>query len=196
MNPSVKKFFREWGIPLIIILVLYFTGWYRPVMSFAQRMILSTGIIKPDTELESGEEYTVTDYSWILQTLDGQPVNFRDFKGKVVFLNVFATWCPPCIAEMPGIQSLYENSNSDDIVFIILSRDDSREKVRSFMEQKGYTVPVYMAASPTPKEFMSNVIPTTYIISPKGEIVSRHTGMADYDNEKVRSFLNELTTRL
>jgi thiol-disulfide isomerase/thioredoxin len=196
MNQQTKSLLKEWGIPLIIILVLYFTGWYRPVISFAQRMVLSTGVIKPDTEFEENGNYQITDYSWTLQTLEGTPVPFESFRGKVVFLNFFATWCPPCIAEMPGIQDLYESTNNDDIAFIILSRDESRAKAAQFMDKKGYTLPVYMAAGPTPPEFQSQVIPTTFIISRQGEIVSRHSGMADYDNEKVRGFLRELTERL
>ena len=196
MNENLKKFLKEWGIILGIVLVLYFTGLYRPVMSFMQQMILSTGIIKPDTSLETDEEYIITDYQWTLQTLDGQPVQFESLKGKVVFLNFFATWCPPCIAEMPGIQDLYESVDSDKIVFMIISRDDSREKPAEFMTKKGYTLPVYMSAGPTPPEFQSTVLPTTFIISPRGEIVSRHTGMADYNNDKVKNFLEELTERL
>lgn len=196
MNQKTRNFIREWGIPLAIFLILYVTGWYKPVVSFAQRMVLSTGLIKPDTELVANDSYGKTDYQWTLQTLDGQPVPFDAFRGKVVFLNFFATWCPPCIAEMPGIQSLYEQTATDDIAFIILSRDDSRETVKRFMEKKEYDLPVYMAAGPTPAEFQSRVIPTTYIISPRGEIVSVQSGMADYDNDKVKTFLNELTQRL
>ncbi|MEJ2004282.1 MAG: TlpA family protein disulfide reductase, partial [Cyclobacteriaceae bacterium] len=84
----------------------------------------------------------------------------------------------------------------EEIVFIILSRDDSRDKVIRFMENKGYDLPVYMAAGPTPKEFQSRVIPSTFIISPGGEIVSEQSGMADYNNEQVREFLIKLTERL
>jgi len=196
MNDKTKKFIREWGIPLLVVLVLYFTGWYKPVVSFAQRMILQTGLFKPETTLSDNREYPRTDYQWTLQTLEGSPVPFESFKGKVVFLNFFATWCPPCIAEMPGIQSLYEKMASDDIVFIILSRDESREKARKFMKNKGYSLPVFMAAGPTPEEFQSRVIPTTYIISPSGEIVSVHSGMADYDNGDVRDLLEQLKDRL
>ena len=196
MNQKTKNFIREWGIPLTLFLVLYLTGWYKPVVSFAQRMVLATGLIKPDTELVQADTYVTTDYQWTLQTLDGQPVPFDAFRGKVVFLNFFATWCPPCIAEMPGIQSLYEQTASEDIAFIILSRDDSRDKVIRFMEQKDYDLPVYMAAGPTPREFQSRMIPTTYIISPRGEIVSVKSGMADYDNDRVKEFLIDLTKRL
>ncbi len=196
MNKNLNKFLKEWGIPLGIFLVLYFTGWYKPVVAFGQRMILSTGIIKPDTSIEETETYAITDYQWTLQTLDGRPVPFDQFRGKVVFLNFFATWCPPCIAEMPGIQELYESEASEDVVFIILSRDDSREKPRKFMADKGYTLPVYMAVGPTPAVFHGNVLPTTYIISPRGEIISRHSGMADYNNKKVKDLLHQLKGRL
>lgn len=195
MNERQKSFFKEWIIPIFIVGVLWVTGWYKPVISFAQRMVLATGIIKPDTSLNPEKEYKTTNYAWDLVSLDGKRTSFEEFKGKVVFLNFFATWCPPCIAEMPGIHELYQDTSSEDIVFIILSRDESVEKTKNFMAKKGYTMPVFMSAGPIPSEFEGNVLPTTYIISPQGQIVSEHRGMADYNNEKVRDFLKELATQ-
>ena len=192
MNEKTKMILKEWVLPIMIIGILWVTGWYKPVMSFFQQMILSTGIIKPDTEIREGEPVVTTDYQWELVSSSGEIVPFQTLKGKVVFLNFFATWCPPCIAETPGIQDLYDDVASEDFVFVILSRDDALSKTTAFMERKEYSLPVYGTRTRIPEEFMSSVLPTTYIIDKKGRIVSQHSGMADYNNDKVRNFLREL----
>ncbi len=190
MNEKTKSLLKEWVLPIAIIGILWVTGLHRPVIAFMQRMILTTGIIKPDTDLENTDLGTA-DYTWQLYDEEGQPVSFSAFRDKVVFINFFATWCPPCIAELPGIQNLYEDSASDDVVFVIISRDDDPQKTIDFMKRKEFDLPVFYANS-VPDEFISNVLPSTFIIDRNGKIVSRHHGMADYDNQKVRDFISGL----
>lgn len=183
----------DWVLPIAVIIILYVTGWYKPLAVGMQQALLSTGLIKPSIELSEEHALQKADYNWRLNSLDGTEVSFADFRGKVIFLNNFATWCPPCVAEMPGIQGLYDELKNDpNIVFLIVSRDDSTEKVRNFMEKKGYSLPVFTPASRTPSMLHTNVLPTTYIIAPNGSIVSTHEGMADYNNEKVISSLRTL----
>lgn len=193
MDKKHRKILVDWVIPIGLVIVLYLTGWYKPVAVGMQRLMLSTGIIKPSIELTTSKNDIVVDYNWRLQRFDGSQLSLSDYQGKVVFLNYFATWCPPCVAEMPGIQALYDDLKADsNITFLIVSRDDSNEKVEAFMQKKGYTLPVVTSASRTPSMLHTNVLPTTYIIAPDGRIVSSHEGMADYDNDKVRNALKTL----
>ena len=104
-------------------------------------------------------------------------------------MNMWATWCPPCIAEMPDIHELYKDVASEDIVFVMLSLDDDPQKAKDFIAQKKYTFPVYFLNSPLPKVYSSNSIPTTYVISPEGKIVSKNYGMANYNNSSFKKFL-------
>lgn len=184
----MKKQLKEWGVILAVILFLYFTGLYTEVAALAQRAVLSTGLITADTELADEQN---ADFDFALQTLDGEMVKLSDFKGKVIFLNIWATWCPPCIAEMPGIQSLYDKTDDENIVFVMLSMDDSIEKPKKFIEKKSYTFPVYMPASRVPDVFRSPSIPTTFVISADGKIVAKKVGMAKYDTKAFRNFLNK-----
>ena len=190
MNKRTKSLLKEWILPIAVIGLLWVTGLHRPVIAFMQRAVLYTGLIKPDTDLEN-TSLGQTDYQWQLYNASGQAVSFADFRGKVVFLNFFATWCPPCIAELPGIQNLADKVGSEDMVFIILSRDENPQKTIDFMSKKEYTLPVYSALN-VPGEFSGTVLPTTYIIDKSGNIRSVHSGMADYDNDNVRDFLEEL----
>jgi thiol-disulfide isomerase/thioredoxin len=128
--------------------------------------------------------------------LDGTAVPFESLQGKVIFLNIWATWCPPCIAEMPNIQRLYEKVGSDDIAFVMLSVDEGgMAKVQKFIQKKGFTFPVYLADGPLPRAFQSPAIPTTFILSPEGRILARQEGMAEYDTQEVREFLQSMVKR-
>lgn len=187
----VLKEFKEIGIVIAIFGILYLTGLHTDVAAFTQRVILQTGIITPDTELPTSEQEQL-DYNLALASIDGQQVHLSDFKGKVLFINIWATWCAPCIAEMPGIQSLYEEASSD-VVFIMLSMDDSNEKAKKFIERKGFTFPVYLPASKVPEMLRAPSIPTTLVVNKEGKIVSKKVGMAKYNTKKFKRFLEELS---
>lgn len=194
MKQKIIKEMKHWSIIAIIFSMLYLTGLHTEVAAFAQRVILSTGIITPSTDLD--EQIVVDeDFNFKLKNLNGETVELNDLKGKVIFLNIWATWCAPCIAEMPNIQSLYnkiEESGNDNIEFVMLSTDNSEAKARKFIDRKGFTFPVYMAASRVPEIFRVPSIPTTFVISRDGNIVTKKVGMANYNKKKFREFLEEL----
>ncbi len=181
----------EWGLWLGIPLMLYLTGLHTEVIGGMQRMFLATGLIQADTK--TTQEKTDASYNLQLRSLDGKIVSLESLKGKVIFMNVWATWCPPCVAEMPGIQKLHDQVKSDNIAFVMLSVDDNVQKVQKFVQRKEYTFPVYQLADGSiPAVYASQSIPTTFVISPDGKIVMRHEGMADYNSEKFRNFLQSL----
>ena len=189
---TLKRELTEWGIFIGIAGILYFTGLHTEVIGGLQRVILKTGIMKPNTETKE-ENLTKANYDFSLVTMDGKVVPFDEFKGKVVFMNFWATWCPPCIAEMPEIENLYEDyKDNEKFAFIMVNLDEDVGKARSFLEKKDYTFPVYKLVSGLPNVYESQSIPTTFVISPEGNIVSTHKGMASYDNKKFREFLDNL----
>jgi len=187
----IKKHLKDWGVILTVIAILYFTGLHSEVAAFAQRIVLSTGIITPSqlpvTEMEKA------DYNMKLRTLDGEILNFEDYKNKVVFINFWATWCAPCIAEMPNIQSLYEKIDSENIKFVMISLDRNTEKARKFIEKKGFTFPVYEPVGYLPDVYYASELPTTFVISPEGQIVTKKVGMANYDKKGFLNYLYKLS---
>ena len=189
----IRKIFKEWGATVGIILFLYFTGLYTDVAALAQRAILSTGLITADTALDN-PEYADLDFS--LQTLEGEPLSLSDYQGKVIFLNFWATWCPPCIAEMPGIQKLYEDVDKEKIIFVMVSMDKTGEKAQQFINKKGYTFPVFTPLSQIPEGFRSTSIPSTFVVSAEGKIVSKRVGMANYDTKSFKKFLNKEASKV
>jgi thiol-disulfide isomerase/thioredoxin len=116
-------------------------------------------------------------------------MTLEEFKGKTIFLNFWATWCPPCIAEMPNIQALYESVHSDSIEFVMVSLDEDHQKARDYLNRKEYNFPVYFLNGRKPGTYSSSVVPTTYVISPDGKIVTERRGMANYNTSGFKDFL-------
>lgn len=191
---SKRRNIIEWVLWLGIPAVLYFTGLHTEIIGKIQQAALSTGIIKPDLASSSSQTGAESEaiYNFVLEATDGKELNLEGYKGKVIFMNFWATWCPPCIAEMPGINNLYKAVASEDIVFVMISLDDDFSKAKRFIEKKGYSFPVYKTRSHIPAPLRSQSIPTTFIIAPNGIIAASHKGMADYDNTKVKEFLEGL----
>ncbi|GAA3940869.1 TlpA disulfide reductase family protein [Hymenobacter algoricola] len=178
---------------ILVPLLLYASGLHSEVIGGAQRLLLATGLFVP--RLSAPVAPAKADYSLALRTLDGRLTTLQALRGKVVFLNLWATWCPPCVAEMPGIQRLSEQlKTAPNVAFVLLSLDQNPDKARRFVARRGFTMPVYLLAGPLPAVFESGSIPTTFIISPAGEIIVRHEGMADYDRPEVAGLLRRLQT--
>ncbi|MEQ6122560.1 TlpA disulfide reductase family protein [Reichenbachiella sp. MALMAid0571] len=190
MVKKIKREVIEWVVLIGVVLTLYFTGLHTEVIGMIQRVVLAPGLIKP--EVIPASEQQDASYQFNLVDVDGNTVSFEKFRGKTIFINLWATWCPPCVAEMPDINSLYGKIDSDEIAFVMISRDQDFDKAIQFAAKKAYDFPIYSEASLLPSVFQTNSIPTTFVISPQGKIVVKKSGMASYDSEEFRDFLNGL----
>lgn len=124
-----------------------------------------------------------------LVTYDGELVTLEELSDKPVFLNYWATWCPPCIAEMPSLQNLY-NAYKDEVHFVFVSNEDP-ETVLAFMEARGYELPLYALASQPAEALSTTTLPTTFLISPGGRIVLHKTGAARWDSRRMFDLLDK-----
>ncbi len=184
---SLKREVIEWGIFIGIIITLYVTGLHTPVLGALQGLVLKTGLVQPSTEKN---DYGLANYSFELKDVNDESVPFETFKGKTIFFNIWATWCPPCIAEMPDIDNLYNDfSDNSEIVFVMLSVDKEFETAKTFVKKKEYNLPIYQLNSNLPEIFNSSSIPTTFVIDPDGKIVVNKKGMAKYHTNKFKKFL-------
>lgn len=187
-----KREAAEWLIMLSIGLFIYAMGWHTELLGRLQQAVLWTGIIQPETELAESDRQMVS-YDMPLISLDGEHTDFSRFKGDVVFLNFWATWCPPCIAEMPNIQALYEQYQENDAIkFVMVSLDEDPEKARQFLKDKGFTFDAYRLGGHLPDIFQSSVVPTTYVITKNGQLATKKQGMANYNTAAFKNFLNTL----
>lgn len=195
MTKKMKRSLIEYGVLATVLLTLFFTGLHTEVFGFLQRGMLATGIMNPNVNDNANaapnEMYQEADFRLNLIDSKGEKVSMEQFKGKVIFVNVWATWCPPCIAEMPGINKLF-NDVKDDVVFLMLSVDQDFEKAKHFNEKKGFDFEVYKLDGAIPEMYYTQSIPTTFVISAKGELALRHEGMADYNTTEFKEFLQSL----
>ena len=129
-----------------------------------------------------------------LKGLNGERVELKSFKGKVVFLNFWATWCGPCKEEMPSMEALYQQFQERDFFFLTISVDDEgREKVKEFIDRHHYTFPVLLDPKcETLDLYDVKRIPTTIIIDKKGMMIGKATGPMNWKKPEVISFLNLL----
>lgn len=199
---NTKRTLIEYGIIATVAFTLYATGLHTEVIGFAQRGLLATGLITPNVEKmaqdKSNEKSTSTasastpaSFDLSLMDEDGNTLSLEDFRGKVIFLNMWATWCPPCIAEMPNINKLY-NEMGHEVAFVMVALDEDFETAKAFNERKGYNLPIYALRSNRPAMYQSSTVPTTYVINAKGQLVLTHKGMSNYNTSKFKKFLHGL----
>ncbi|WP_158975913.1 TlpA disulfide reductase family protein [Cellulophaga sp. L1A9] len=182
------KFTRDKIINFVVLIaagIILFTPLGFPVKVFVNKLISFA-----PSEVDKGEQLKLTDYNWKLNSLDHHTLNFERYKDRVIIVNFWATWCPPCVAEMPEFQELYQDYK-DKVVFLFVTNDD-QQKVAAFMAKKQYTLPVYYPKSTTPDLLQSTAIPATFIINKNGEIVVDKTGSANWNSEKIRKLLDRL----
>lgn len=115
-----------------------------------------------------------------LQNSKGEIVNLGDFKGKKLFVNLWATWCPPCRAEMPSIQKLAAAVDSSKVEFVMLSLDEQFATAQAYAEQTKLDLPIYGPASGLPRLFQTPTIPVTFVFDENGELIFRRNQADNY----------------
>lgn len=138
------------------------------------------------TVVEKDFEYI--NYDWSLKALNGDKINFSRYKNKVLFINIWATWCPPCVEEMPDIQQLCDAMKSVPIEFILASSENA-EVIKAYLQKNQITLPVYIYAEYLPNVLRADYIPRTYIIDRYGKIVYKKIGQANWNTQDIKEFL-------
>jgi len=159
------------------------------------RGLMQIGLFSPGVEdVKENVQAAATDLSGIkFKDVSGKTVDLGDLKGKVIFLNFWATWCPPCLAEMPSVNKLYEQFKDDkEVVFILVDADSDLPKSQRYMDNKGYKLPVYQVASNIPETVFKGSLPTTIVFDKKGRVSYHEVGAANYASDKFIEFIKKL----
>ncbi|MBZ9608750.1 TlpA family protein disulfide reductase [Clostridium estertheticum] len=120
-----------------------------------------------------------------LKDLDGNELSLSDLKGKKVFLNFWATWCPPCKAEMPEIEKLYQETKDSDLVIVAIEIGEPLDTVKSFIDSNNYNFKVLSDPDQiVAAQYNIASLPTSYFIDVDGNIISKHSGAMNIDQMK------------
>jgi thiol-disulfide isomerase/thioredoxin len=192
------KIFKDFAITIVgtvlIFFILKFTGLGAGLSSTAQTLVMQTGLLNAAAESEISETFN---YDFSLTDLNGQTIRVDQLKGKVIFLNLWATWCAPCKAEMAGIHKLYQEIATDDIAFVMLSLDKAqdKEKVKKYIYDKKFAFPVYLPTTYLPDQLIVPSIPTTFIIDKRGNLVAKEIGTTNFNTKKFKKFIIDLSKK-
>jgi len=150
---------------------------------------VKTLIMPPKAETVNDRIEFNTDFS-LKGVTNATDVNLNDLKGEVVFINYWATWCPPCRAEMPSLQSLYDDYK-EKVSFVFITSDE-KSKVDAFYTKHNYELPTYNILSNPPKEIDTQSLPATFVIDKNGNVALSEFGPANWNSTKVRELLDNL----
>jgi len=179
-----KVFLRSLSLVFILLVSLVFTAEGREDDLFSRIRI---NPIKGDKR--------VPDFS--LKDLTGKKVEIKQYKGKIIFLNFWATWCGPCKEEMPSLEVLHRQFKGENFVLLTISVDyEGLKPVREFLNKQRYTFPVLLDPNGEILDlFEVKGIPTTFIIDKKGRVIGRAIGPRDWKSPEVFSLINLLVEK-
>jgi thiol-disulfide isomerase/thioredoxin len=160
-------------------------GGVLAVVTRRARSTLESGLTPP--ALPTG----LWDYAMDATDMNGAPVAFTDFAGDVLVLNFWATWCAPCVAEMPALERLREATADFGARFACVTREPG-DVVRPFVQKRGIKLPVFLMAEEPPECFRTRAIPATFVLDRSGRIALRHFGAAAWDDRAVVDFVRGL----
>ncbi|NQX98333.1 MAG: TlpA family protein disulfide reductase [Flavobacteriales bacterium] len=165
----------------------------QPVLKAPVATLYSATLSTPVIDSAQIKKYPMADFNLHVSDLDGNPINMENYRGKVIFLNFWATWCMPCVAELPSIDKLYKEFKNENIEFLLISNENP-EKVQHYKTKKKYEVPflIQSSTSQIPQMYYSPGIPTTFIINKEGQLIKASTGAEDWDDKEFITTLKKL----
>ncbi|SDE44055.1 TlpA family protein disulfide reductase [Riemerella columbipharyngis] len=184
------KFFKKRIIDFVLLGLLLVFLFVPKVRDFISGKLLFFG---PDmSEVTKDIALSDSEYDVELEGINVPNANLKDFKGKLLFLNFWGTWCPPCRAEWGSIQKLYDQEK-DKMQFVLVAMQDQRKDVEAFLKENNYTAPVYLAVSPLSDKILPQVFPSTFIIDKKGRVLKKDEGANNWSSEAVISFIDNVS---
>ncbi len=164
------------------------------VMAFLLARRQGFFLASPSIDVRAQDERTVVAPEFVLPDLSGAPVRLSDHEGKVILLNFWATWCPPCRAEMPSMETLYQAYRNQGLVILAISSDRAgRSVVESFVQDRGVTFPILL--DPDGEVFAQygvRGLPTSYLLDRRQRVFSADIGARDWSGKVARQVVERL----
>ena len=145
------------------------------------------------TELKKFETDGLPDF--VIETVDGQKKKMTDYKGKVVLLNLWASWCPPCVTEFPSMVKLAKKFEKDMVV-VAISQDTDRQDLDSFLKQQGSLGSNFVVGVDYKKDMIQVLnlvaLPETFILDREGKLIRKVSGVEDWYSPDAIQFFEGL----
>ena len=206
----MKKSIIIWVTAIILVIIAaYTTKNYNAKLDLAinpppqdQQMSQEANIPTPvPTQADNGSQPSeqqaparinlMSDYDFELEDLNGNKVKLSAYKGKKVFLNFWATWCPPCKAEMPDIEKLYQETKDTDLIILAINVGEDKKTVENFTSKNNYNFPVLLDAKGEISQlYQVSGIPTSYFVDSEGYLDDGTSGAITF--ESMKEFINKL----
>lgn len=176
---------RLFAIPLIFYILIAYP---LNIDAAGQDYWVDAGVVR------IGDKKPVPAPDFTLSAFDGKKVSLKDFKGKAVFLNFWATWCPPCTIEMPSMEALHKRFKDKGLVVIAVNSEEDEKKVSKFIKKKGYTFLVLLDSygSVSSDSYRAIGFPTTYLIDRHGMVVGKAEGAREWDSKESFRLIEEI----
>lgn len=191
-NPSpLKKWLTKSNIGNVLFFAIVLAILFVPgARSMVTRGLMAVGFFQPKIE-QPAKLVVAPDVTF--KDAASNSVTLASLRGRVVFINFWATWCPPCLAELPSINTLHQKfKGNTSVMFLMVDVDDKLNKSVPFIKDHSYDLPVYGTLDEIPEVLVGQSIPTTVVVNKKGELVFRHDGVADYSGDKFEQYLKKL----
>ena len=193
-NPLVKikwEYLRKNGFTILMVIFIGVMFVSADAKSFVLRQLMATGFFNASIDKKNTDGISAHDFDFADE--NGSIQNTSSLRGKVVFINFWASWCPPCRAEFPSIEVLYMKfKDNPDLFFLTINEDSNLAKGRTYLDKENFSVPMYQSIGHVPTEIFSGALPTTLVLDKKGEVRLHHTGFANYASDKFVKQMEEL----
>lgn len=187
------QYIRKNGFTILMVIFIGVMFFSPDAKSFVLRQLMVTGLFNASMDKKDADAHNQVNTDFDFADEKGNVQNTSSLRGKVVFINFWASWCPPCRAEFPSIETLYTKfKDNPDITFLTINEDNDPATGKAYLDKEKFSVPMYQSSGNVPAEIYSGSLPTTVVLDKNGKVRLHHAGFANYASDKFVKQIEEL----
>lgn len=185
ISNKIWHYIRKNGFTIVMIIFIGVMLVSPNAKSFLLRQLMVTGIFNASIDKEDADNTNPITTDFDFSDENGIIQNTASLRGKVVFINFWASWCPPCRAEFPSVETLYSKlKDNPDVFFLIINEDSNLSLAKAYLAKEKFSIPLLKSKGIVPTEIYSGALPTTIVLDRNGKIRYNETGFANYASDK------------
>jgi thiol-disulfide isomerase/thioredoxin len=188
------SFIRKNGATILTVGFLLLLLLSPDAKAWVLQQVLRTGLFNASIERKAAEEKVNATTDFEFSGADNNIRSTSELRGKVLFINFWASWCPPCRAEFPSVEAFYQSvKDNPDVFFLTINEDVDNARASDFLKKGNYTIPLYKVRSIVPENLYNGTLPTSIVLDKQGNIRYRHEGFANYSSATFLQQIESLT---